>query len=113
MGRTEAAEELLTVDFYVPATLFLVIWSVLLVAMFTSKLRRGLRQRVISFAEDMAGSQLAHGLFPSLEQTTDAVLNDSDEVDSLLNQTQSLRSRLAISGSGLGRLKTEQGSEDR
>ncbi len=63
------AEPLLTIDFYVPATIFLLIWSSMLVLLFTWRLRSGLTARIHELAQRMAESRLLHGLFPSLEET--------------------------------------------
>lgn len=95
LGRAEAAAPLLTVDFYIPALLFLIIWSVLLIVMFTGGLRRGLSQRVRGFAESMAGSTLMHGLFPSIERCCQHVDADSNQLSQLLDDTQSFRRSLA------------------
>ena len=100
-GATEA-EPLLTVDFYIPALLFLAIWSALLVVVFTAGLRRGLRQHVRTFAESMAGSTVLHGLFPSLEAACTEIVADSEAVSDLLERTQSFRRRLAGTSPQLG-----------
>lgn len=93
-------EELLSVDFYVPALIFLVIWSGLLVAMFTWRLRRGLTRRVERFAQSMAESRLLHGLFPSLEETCRNITQDSQTLSQLLDQTTSFRNALANQATG-------------
>ena len=70
-------KDLFTVDFYAPAILFFVLWSGLLVMMFSWKLRRGLNRHVTRFAESMAESKLLHGLFPDLEQTCSDIQRDN------------------------------------
>ena len=95
LGRTAEAEPLLTVDFYIPALLFMAIWSVLLVVMFTAGLRRGLNNHVRDFAESMAGSTMMHGLFPSLEHACNDIEHDSEQLSLLLEDTQSFRRTLA------------------
>lgn len=92
-------EDLLSVEFYVPALIFLVIWSGLLVAMFTWRLRRGLTRRVEQFAQSMADSRLLHGLFPSLENTCSDIFRDSQTLSTLLDQTTSFRNALASQSS--------------
>lgn len=108
-GTTENAEPLLTVDFYIPALIFLLIWSGLLVTMFAWKLRSGLTNRVEQFAQSMAESRLLHGLFPNLENTCQRIQSDSKALTSLLDQTQSFRHNLADSGSSFlgGRRSTD------
>ncbi len=99
-GFHEHEAELLKVDFYVPALLFLVIWSGILVTAFTWRLRKGLTRRVRDFAQAMADSRLIHGLFPSLEETCRQIESDSDRVTALLDQTTSFRHNLATSTAG-------------
>ncbi len=95
LGATTEAEPLLTVDFYIPALLFLLIWAVLLIVMFTAGLRRGLNQHIRGFAESMAGATLMHGLFPSLESCCQHIEHDNEQVSQLLEETQSFRRSLA------------------
>lgn len=107
--QRSAQEELLAVDFYIPALIFLVIWSGILVAMFTWRLRRGLTRRVERFAQSMAESRLVHGLFPNLEETCRHITTDSHTLTSLLEQTTSFRHDLADPTSGfLGRQRSEK-----
>jgi len=100
LGQTAKPEPLLTVDFYIPALIFLLIWSGLLVTMFTWKLRSGLTSRVETFARSMAESRLMHGLFPTLEATCQHIERDDQQLTSLLDQTESFRRNLADSSSG-------------
>jgi hypothetical protein len=100
VGTATEAKPLLTVDFYIPALIFLVIWSGFLVTMFTWKLRSGLTNRVQQFAQSMAESRLLHGLFPNLESTCQSVQQDSQTLTSLLDQTESFRHNLADTASG-------------
>ena len=95
VGTATEAKPLLTVDFYIPALIFLVIWSGFLVTIFTWKLRSGLTNRVQQFAQSMAESRLLHGLFPNLESTCQSVQQDSQTLTSLLDQTESFRHNLA------------------
>ncbi|MCA9051746.1 MAG: GTPase domain-containing protein, partial [Planctomycetaceae bacterium] len=67
LGLRTTAEPLLSIDFYIPALIFLVIWSGILVGLFTWSMRKGLTRRVQALAQTMAESRLLHGLFPSLE----------------------------------------------
>ncbi|MEQ9408134.1 MAG: dynamin family protein [Fuerstiella sp.] len=105
-------EELFTVDFYIPALLFLVIWSGILVTMFTMRLRRGLTRRVERFAQSMAEARLLHGLFPNLEDTCRHVTTDSQKLTSLYEQTRTFRRTLADLDSGfLGSRKEQEKSQ--
>ncbi|MEZ6125672.1 MAG: GTPase [Planctomycetaceae bacterium] len=107
-GSSEHATPLLSVDFYIPATIFLVIWSGLLVTLFTWKLRSGLTRHIEHFAQSMAESRLAHGLFPRLEATCRQILRDSDVLSQLLEKTTRFRRSLADSTAGfLGGRRSE------
>lgn len=99
---TQTREPLLTIDFYVPASIFLVIWSGVLVLSITWKLRRGLTSRISALSEFLAASHLTHGLFPSLEHTCTEIRNDQRRLTTLLERTRAFRQRLAVSGSFLG-----------
>ena len=87
--------KLLTIDFYIPALIFLIIWSVILVTAFSARLRKGLKGRIEEFAESTADSQLLHGLFPALESTCEQISKDDQKLTSLLNQTTNFRNDLA------------------
>ena len=100
LAPSDQTKPLLTVDFYIPALIFLVIWSGFLVTMFTWKLRSGLTKRVQQFAQSMAESRLLNGLFPKLEDTCQSIQQDSRTLTSLLEQTESFRHNLADTNSG-------------
>ncbi|MCH2200888.1 MAG: GTPase domain-containing protein [Fuerstiella sp.] len=102
LGRVTEPEPLMTVDFYIPALLFLVIWSVVLVVMFTAGLRRGLDRHVRGLAESMAGSRLMHGLFPSLDEVCHSIEADNQALSQLLDDTRSFRRSLAGVSSAFG-----------
>lgn len=102
VGAAPAAAPLLTIDFYVPAIIFLVIWSSLLVLSFTWRLRRGLTERIQSMAQALADTQLAQGLFPALEADCRQIEADSQQLAMLVERVRSFRRRLAGSTSFLG-----------
>ena len=95
VGSEQQAEPLLAVDFYIPALLFLVIWSAILVGSFTMGMRRSLNRRVRGFAKTMADSRLTQGLFPALEATCREIEADNEQVTRLLGETQAFRRILA------------------
>ena len=106
-GTTQQVEPLLTIDFYIPALLFWVMWSGILVGAFTLGLCRSLNHHVRGFAESMATSRLAHGLFPSLESTCQAIDTDSQIISRLLDDTQTFRRTLAGVPTLLGRRRQQ------
>jgi hypothetical protein len=93
---------LLSIDFYVPATIFLVIWSGFLVLSYTWRLRRGLNQRIHSLAQSMAERRMAHGLFPVLEGTVRRIAQDQQQLISLQERSVDFRRRLGSATSFLG-----------
>ncbi len=92
---------LLSLDFYVPAGIFFVLWSGLLAMAFTHRLRRGLNQRIRAWAEGRAQKRLAEGLFPKLEQACREIDSDRERLEHLATATAELRERMAAS-SALG-----------
>ncbi|MFV0444290.1 MAG: dynamin family protein [Planctomycetaceae bacterium] len=81
---------LLTTDFYIPAGIFFVLWSGLLVMLFTRRLRNGLGQQVDSLASELVDLRLADGLFPELEAACRQVRQRAVEIDSLTTLVDSL-----------------------
>lgn len=100
IGQRPEAAPLLSVDFYIPALLFLVIWSLILISLFTWRMKRGLTHQVQQFAQQMADSRLIHGLFPTLESTCRRVTADADRVRGLLEMTTSFRRNIADTSGG-------------
>jgi hypothetical protein len=86
---------LLATDFYIPAALFLVLWSGVLLMLFTRRLRRGLRARIETLASELVESQLSHGLFPQLDAACRRAHVARDELDALSHHVDALRSELA------------------
>ena len=60
-------EEILDLNFYIPAGLFFLLWTSLLLMMMTRRLRIGLRGRIATLAAELVQSELTKGLFPELE----------------------------------------------
>ncbi|MCA9065032.1 MAG: GTPase domain-containing protein [Planctomycetaceae bacterium] len=108
---TEGAEPqpLLTLDFYLPATIFLVIWSAILILSFTWRLRRGLTGQIRQLAASIAEHRLTGGLFPHLEQTCQAILEDDRQLSRLQQNVSTFRDRLASSATFLGSRRTGEG----
>jgi 50S ribosome-binding GTPase len=100
--QNESAGELLSVDFYIPALVFLIAWSGLLVLGFVWRLRRGLNRRIQELAQSMAEHTLTQGLFPRLEQTCARTIDDQRELAALTERTSRFRRDLAHSTSFLG-----------
>jgi len=97
-------KDLYTVDFYIPAGIFLLLWSGLLMMMYIRKCRRGLDQKIEALAQDLAESRFEGGLFPALEDAVRLIEHDRDSLKGMQQSADNLRHSLALSDSGsLGR----------
>jgi hypothetical protein len=98
LGTAPAAETpFLGVEFYIAAGVFFVLWTGLLVMLFTRRLRRGLNRRVNDLAAELAQSRLARGLFPQLEQACREIEMQTTRLTALAEATSELRNELATS----------------
>jgi hypothetical protein len=99
VGAAPAAAEtqFLAVEFYIAAGVFFVLWTGLLVMLFTRRLRRGLNRRVDALASELAQGRLAQGLFPQLEQACRGIDVQMTKLTALAEATNELRSELATS----------------
>lgn len=102
LGARSEAEPLLAVDFYIPAVLFLVLWSGLLVMIFIWNLRQGLSERIHQLAQSMVETRISEGLFPSLEAACHEIAQEDRALTDLLEQTSRFRRHLADSTAFLG-----------
>ncbi len=87
-------EELLSTDFYLPAALFFLLWSGLLVIALTRRLRRGLDSEIERLAEELIHVRLANGLFPDLEDACKTVRRARDELQTLIGEVKSINRSL-------------------
>jgi hypothetical protein len=83
-------------EFYIPAVLFFVIWSLLLVTMFTHRLRRGLTGEVQKLVSEMVDLRLSQGLFPQWETACREAGEFRDELGRLLGRASTLRDEFAV-----------------
>ena len=102
LGARVEAEPLLAVDFYIPAVLFLVLWSGLLVMIFIWNLRGGLAERIYQLAQSMVETRISEGLFPALEAACHEIAQEDRSLTELLEQTSRFRRHLAESTAFLG-----------
>ena len=93
---------LLTVDFYIPATIFLILWSGMLVLSYTWRLRRGLSARIHKLAQAMVETRISEGLFPSVDHICQSVIDDDHRLTDLLERTSRFRRDLAEGAGFLG-----------
>ena len=90
-------DSLLSVDFYIDAGVFFVLWTGLLVMSFTRRLRRGLTARIDEMAEQLTRARMPGGLFPDLEQVCRDIELSRNRLDSLADDAGELRRQLATS----------------
>ena len=102
LGARVEAEPLLAVDFYIPAVLFLLLWSGLLVMIFIWNLRGGLAERIYQLAQSMVETRISEGLFPALEAACHEIAQEDRSLTELLEQTSRFRRHLAESTAFLG-----------
>ena len=100
--------ELLSTNFYIPAGLFLVLWSGLLVMVFTRSLRGGLTSKVNKLVGEMVQQKLSAGLFPDLEHAVRGAQRQIDQLSTLQSMTTELRNQIAGSTKLGGRSSSDQ-----
>ena len=88
---------LLDTNFYIPAALFLVCWAGLFVMSYTSRLRRGLTQRIQSLARELASAKAGAGLFPDLEMSCAEFSHHRNRLDQFSASLESIRQSYAAS----------------
>jgi hypothetical protein len=94
VGTASEPAALLSIDFYIPAMLFLVLWSGLLLLVFVSRLRSGLGERIRRLSEQLAESRLTEGLFPGLEDLCRRIQREDQVVRELTERAEYFRRRL-------------------
>ena len=86
-GQTQA----LGLDFYLVSAFWLLVWCGLLMWLFNSRLRRGLRREINRLAEGWSGPEPAAGVFARLEGECRRVERFREELDRLRQQVANLR----------------------
>jgi len=71
---------LLESQFYIPALLFLALWTAGALMLFTGRLRRGMQHRIRKLADELAQSRLPGGLFPQLDNECRRFHEDVDQL---------------------------------
>lgn len=87
--------ELFALNFYIPAGVFLLLWSGLLIMLYIRKCRRGLDQKINQLAKELAESRFEGGLFPDLEDTCRAIEHDRESLRSMRDTAETLRHSIA------------------
>lgn len=96
--------QLLSVEFYISAGFFFLLWAGLLVMLFTRRLRRGLVRQIDTLANELAENRLAHGLFPGMEEACRRIERDMDRLDRFAADIARLRPETSAAALGGHRL---------
>jgi len=92
---------LLSTDFYLPAAIFWMLWSGVLLIFFLGRLRRGLHQEIQGLAAQLVDVRLSGGLFPQLEHACHQARQQSQELSQLQESVERVRDSVAT-GTHLG-----------
>ena len=90
---------LLDTNFYIPAALFFLCWAAIFVMSYTSRLRRGLTQRIEGLAQELASAKAGAGLFPDLEQLCVEFAHHRDRLEQFSISLESIRQHYAVNQS--------------
>ncbi|MBX3443410.1 MAG: GTPase domain-containing protein [Planctomyces sp.] len=93
-------QPLLSTDFYIPAAIFFLLWSLLLVMLFTRRLRRGLSGEIETLAREMVDARLSQGLFPEWERACEESARFRDALENLSLRASALREQFALAPLG-------------
>ena len=85
-------------DFYISAGFWLALWCLLLIWLFTGRLRRGLRRQVAQLTDSWQRGPTAGGIFARLEDDCRQIDQFRKELDRLIAEVEQLRHRTALSG---------------
>jgi hypothetical protein len=93
-------EDLYTIDFYIPAGIFLLLWSGLLMTLYVRRCRRGLGRKIEALAQELAESRFEGGLFPDLEDACRSIEHDRESLKGMQQSAENLRHSLALTETG-------------
>jgi len=103
-------DSLYGLSFYALSLFWLLVWCVLLLWCFTSRLRRGLRSEIYQLAEGWKSPKPAAGVFVSLESQCRRIDRFAGELERLRRHVAGLKRRLALPDDKLGQRRAA-GSE--
>ena len=94
VGRVPDADFLPT-HFYVNAGVIFILWTILLVMLFTRRLRSGLTKQVDRLAAELAQQRLGQGLFPAWEVACRDIRRQASMLEQTGDSVRLVRSRMA------------------
>lgn len=98
LGRAEQAQPVLGTDFFLGAGFTLLLWCGLLLWLFTSRLRRGVRAEVEQLASHWTSPKIMQPVFARLEEQCRSIHEFQSELDRLEQRVLHLQQRLASPG---------------
>ncbi len=99
---------LLSTDFYIPAAIFWVLWTGVLLILFLGRLRSGLQREIQGLATQLVDVRLSGGLFPQLEQACRLARQQTQELSQLRESVERIRTLVATGGNlGARRMVTK------
>ncbi|MBM3970543.1 MAG: hypothetical protein FJ302_11865 [Planctomycetes bacterium] len=81
--------------FYINAGVIFLLWTTLLVMMFTRRLRGGLQRKGDQLAAELARQRTSEGLFPACEEVCRGIHADCETLVMLAEKARSVRERIA------------------
>lgn len=103
LGRAVVAAPVFGFDFLVQSAFWLLLWSALLLWLFTARLRRGLKMRIQELASQWGAGMTTGALFEDLETRARAVRQFEERRMQLQQRVESLRQKLAQPQPKLGK----------
>ena len=87
---------LLESSFYIPALLFLLLWTGLALMLFTARLRRGISRRVRALATELTQVRFTSGLFPRVEASCREFREDIEHLEDLSVLVAGIRDQVSM-----------------
>lgn len=102
LGQATAPQPVLGLDFFLQAGFWLLLWCLLLIWLFTARLRRGLKAEIARLSQSWGAASFAGDLFGGLEDDVRSVRAFRDEQQRLLRHVTDLRRQLAAPSPRVG-----------
>lgn len=102
LGKVDSAAPLLGIDFFLGATVALVLWCVVLIGLFAARLRRGLRSQIHQLAQRWTTAVASTELFHGVQQPCQQLRGGMSDLDRLIARVELMQSDLTTAGEPLG-----------
>ena len=95
-------DEILPLEFYLPATAVTLLWAAVLVMAFTRRLKRGLGAAISQLAEKVARHRVAGGPFVELQQACSTATRSREQLRLLCQRVRQLKAELRTESTAPG-----------